>query len=150
MRREENESGSWVLSIKDMAPQGCLAFDLSDILECLMPTIGSYVWVAFGIDCLGQSFVAEGEWLTSGNLLERSKSTQQTIDGTFLAYKDRIDLATARRDYEHSFVDSDAVLAILAVDSTLFEVYTKIAAHIPLLRSRFLDVVEQDPNEFFW
>lgn len=148
MRHNNNVRGVWVLAIHDRVEQEFLALDTYDILECLLPTIESYQWIAFDLDFAGESCVAEGELLTTGALLECSKKIGQTIEGTFLAYEESPDLAMVRWDYSH-FPDSHAVLCIVAVDSSYFEVYTKNFDHIRLLKGRFLDVREENPNQFF-
>lgn len=148
MTQKNNATYVWVLAIHDRAEQGFLAFDLRDILECLRPTIESFQWTAFDVECAGESFVAEGELLTTAALLERSKKTVQTIEGKFLAYDRSPDLAMVRWDYSH-FPISHAVLCIVAVDSSYFEVYTKSSDHVRLLKRRFMDVREGNPSEYF-
>src|SRR5262249_21888100 len=115
---------------------------------CLAHNIESYEWIAFDVDFVGGSFVAEGELLTTRTLLERSRNVEQTIDGKFLAYHERPIVAKARWDYSH-FPDSNAVLAVVAVDSSYFEVYTKNAENVRLLKGRFSDVTDEDPNQYF-
>jgi hypothetical protein len=148
MRHKTNDSGVWVVAIKDRTPEGLLAFDLSDILECLAPRIESCEWIAFDVDFVGESFVAEGELLTTRTLLDRSRSIEQTIDGKFLAYHERPVVAKARQDYSH-FPESKAVLAVVALDSSYFEVCTKDSENIRLLKSRFSEVADEDPNRYF-
>jgi hypothetical protein len=147
---QNKTSNVWVLSIHDRTPQGLLAFDLVDILECLKETMLSHTWIAFDLDFLGGPFVTEGESLTTSALLARARSVAQTIDGTFLAYQDGPvpGLQNSMWDCDH-FPRSNASLAVLAVDATLFEVYTKNDLHSPLLKSRFSDVKEENPEPYF-
>lgn len=144
-----DESGVWVLSIHDRDPRGWLAFDLRDILECLLPAIESYTWVAFDLNFEGESFVNEGQLLATSALLEASRQIVQTVDGHFVAYEDRVDEATVAADRLRSFPQCHAVLEVVAVDSTLFDILTKKAAHVALLRSRFSDIREEDTSQYW-
>jgi hypothetical protein len=147
--KHDDDPGAWVLSIHDRDPRGFLAFDLRDILECLLPTIASYTWVAFDLNFSGPSFITEGELLATNALLEASRKTAQTIDGHFVAYDERVDEATVMADRSRSFPQSRAVLEVVAVDSTLFDVLTKKAADVDLIKSRFSDVREEDTSQYW-
>ena len=147
--RHDDKSGPWVLSIHDKDPQGFLAFDLREILECLLPAIEPYRWVAYDVDVEGEFAIPEEELLTTAALLETSRKIAQTIDGRFVGYEDNVDQATIAVDCSRSFPRSQAVLEVVAVDSTLFDILTKKAAHVALLRSRFSDLREEDTSQYW-
>lgn len=132
------------LRIKDYGPNGCLAFDLRDILsEC--HEYSNRRWVAFDVDCFGS------EWydvfsqapdqqveLSFEQLVSYAKNVGQTIDGLFVALKPNsstIPVLQTLTDYEQI---SD--LVIQAVDSTFFEVCTDDENLISKLRNKFRDV----------
>jgi len=148
MTCKTNNWGVWILSVHDKTPEGHLAFDLLDIIKCLTSTIESYRWVAFDLDFLGDMFFAEGECLSTSELIDRSTKVEQVIDDTFLAYSHTPIAGSVRSDWSH-FPGSSAVLAVVAIDSSFFDVYTKNVDHMRLLKSRFADVREEDPDRYF-
>jgi formylmethanofuran dehydrogenase subunit E len=140
----------WIVSIHDRHPAGYLAFDVIDIIDAILPKVSSYYWIALDVDWIGGS-IREGETMTTFELKLCLANVVQIIDGIFLGYNTlcpELDRGKAAKDYAH-FPDSDADIAIVAVDGSFFEVYTKDAEIIRLLRDRFVDVREEDVSNYF-
>lgn len=135
---------------------GLLAFDLKDILEALEPLLDRWTWHVGNLETVSNAVPIaepEGKWLTSRELTEFANAIAQTIDGTFIAYpKEQGTRSASVGDLDEiktAFPTSRAELMILAIDSGFFEVYAKDPRVTGLLRRRFKDVREEDPNVYF-
>ena len=138
----------WILSIHDSTPQGYLAFDVSDIIKCIYDIVINCHWIIFDLDCTGEP-MEEGIHINTHDLMLRSRNLVQTIEGKFLAYSDFCpDVSEIRRDYSY-FPESQAKLAIVAVDSSFFEVYCKDLEVVQHLKERFKNVAEEDACKYF-
>lgn len=140
-----------LLSIRDR--QGpVLAFDLRDILQVLNGAIHAYRWCILDLACMSADDPEldrieaqtrdKGCHVSSEWLVRFATTVDQIIDGLFLAFPDEEggELLLSADDLDlANFPRSRAVLAILAVDSTSFEVYAKDRSLIKLLQEHFQD-----------
>jgi hypothetical protein len=142
-----------VLSIHD-SNGPLLAFDLKDILQALKPIMDRWTWYVYSLETVGDvsgPACWDGTWLTTGELMNLASEVTQTIEGTFIAFPHEPGgRNTAATDLnERAFPTSRAELLITAIDGGFFEVYTKDRKVTELLRRRFKDVREEDPNMYF-
>lgn len=136
---------------------GLLAFDLKDILEALEPLLHRWTWHVGNMETVSNAVPIaepEGQWLSSRELTDFANAIAQTIDGTFIAYPKEhgtrgVSEVGDLDELEIAFPTSLAELMIVAVDSSYFEVYAKDPKVTELLRRRFTDVREKDPNVYF-
>jgi hypothetical protein len=156
-----SNSAVWVVSIHDAATQGYLSVDVKDILGCLGSSIEDYSWVITELDCTGEeaqslcdaveSRRGRGLVLSADELLAAAQKFKQTIDAKILGIPKR---AYSQQELDlisdlWSFPQTQAQLAILAVDSSFFEVFTKDYNQVRLLRKCFKDVREEDSQNYF-
>jgi len=147
----------YVLSIRD-STEGVLRVDLKDILHALRSYIGRWTWCVRGLDAAGEDL---GEfcdltekapvWLSSQELLALSQRIEQTIEGAFLAFPERlseVDLDESELELGR-FPESRSELVIVAVDSSCFDVYTKDLDCADVIRQSFKDVRSHDPQLVF-
>lgn len=149
-----------VLSIHD-SENSMLAIDLRDILRVLEGYLGRWSWCVTWLDCHGgdgavlcekvQHSRPVGIWMSSRELLNFSKQIQQTVEGTFIAFPSGTDRHTVDlRELDLAeFPTSRAELAIEAVDSSWFDVYTKDPDINSQIRQNFRDVRDQDVSQYF-
>lgn len=152
----------YVLSIHDEeSDRPVLAVDLKHILAALRTVAGDWMFWINGLDATGtgaellRSRIAaasgRGIWLSLDELQACADAIEQTIEGVVLAFpKDTAPTTVSAEDLEvSSFPRSRAVCAIIAVDSSYFEVYAKDGAVVEHIRSTFHSVVEHDPIDYF-
>ena len=152
----------YVLSIHDEEPdRPILAVDLKHILAALHTAAEDWAFWVNALDATGvgaerlRSRIAAasgpGAWLSSEELRACADAMDQTIDGVVLAFpKDTVPTSVNAEDVDiGSFPRSRAVCAIVAVDSSYFEVYAKDGAVAERIRSTFHRVVEHDPTDYF-
>ena len=139
-----------IVSIHDMDPRGFLSFDLLQILEAIEESVREYAWVVSEIECTGQPVPIETV-LSFVQLVEHAARAQQIIDGTIVgcpaSYLAAADLEWITRIAD--FPRTQARVAILAVDSSYFDVIAKDLRIIELIRQSFRDVRVQDPRNYF-
>jgi hypothetical protein len=150
-----------VLSIHDHK-ESVLAFDLKDVLKALNGRFAECVWCITVLDCFGSEICEEacravensdgGIWMSWHELQLLAAQSIQTIEGEFLAFRREIGRASiTERDLNlGEFPTSKAELAILAVDSSFFEVYAKDPEVLVALRRSFQDVRLEDPSPYFF
>jgi hypothetical protein len=138
-----------------------LELDLKHILHALRPFLSEWVWCIQKVDWLGDDssedvcqkvagMGANGLWISSDALLESVNKVYQTIEGDFLAFPIATDprvLPLKEIELKY-FPTSSAVLAIVAIDGSFFEVYTKDAKHIEALQV-FEGIQYENPNLYF-
>ena len=152
----------YILSIHDEAAERpVLAVDLQHILAALAPFMPEWVFCVVDLDAVGTgaavlcaevaAAAGHGIWFGAGELGARVADLDQTIDGTVLAFPKDTDIhAVSPGELELShFPGSRAVAAIVAVDSSYFEVYTKQSRVAEQLRCAFRDVRQHDPADYF-
>lgn len=138
-----------IVSIHDMDPRGFLAFDLADVLKACT-TAQEYDWVVVDIECTG-SPIPSGVVMSSRTLLEHCRRAGQTITATVMAFPNAASApvgavpAMALTDFPRS----QARVAILAIDSSHFEVLSKDPDVIDQVRHAFRDVRGADPSQYF-
>lgn len=102
------------LEIRDMHPQGFLAFDLRDVLGCLSDEALKRTWICNSVECTGEAadelehVSSSAAPLSGSELLDLSNRIYQVIDGNF---------------YGSLPGEPSATLVIRAIDSTLWEVF---------------------------
>ena len=140
----------WVVSIHDKAAQGYLAFDLNEILICLGDSAKDYHWLVADVECSGEA-PPTGVLMPTEELLHRAEKFVQTISGLIVGLpnggysaQEVLSISEIRQ-----FPASRACIAILAVDSSFFEILTKDYDHVRLLKNCFQDVRQEDPNMHF-
>lgn len=139
----------YVLSIHDEEPdRPVLAVDLKHILAALHTAAEDWAFWVNALDATGvgaerlRSRIAAasgpGAWLSSEELRACADGIDQTIDGVVLAFpKDTVPTSVNAEDVDiGSFLRSRAVCAIVAVDSSYFEVYANPST--PVRQSRSL------------
>jgi hypothetical protein len=143
-----NESEIWAVSIHDMHPNHFLSVDLKDILGCLHD-IADFVWVAKDFESTSDVFECRMPYTTS-ELLAALERSGQTINGTILGTPQESVMGSNLETVSDilQFRTSPAQVAILAVDSSYFDVLTKNQAHIEQLTRRFADIRLEDPAEY--
>jgi hypothetical protein len=149
-----------ILSIHDRR-DACLAFDLKDVLRALGRHLEQWIWCITELDCIGSRTEAvtqqvkaargRGVWMHSAEMMKLAGDMDQTIDGEIIAFPKDIDRHSieARELNVSAFPGSRAELAIRAVDSSFFEVYTKDPEIAHLLRRQFKDIHSEDPTRYF-
>jgi len=156
------KSAVQVFSIHDHQ-ESLLAFDLKDVLQALNGQFALAAWCITVLECVGGERCEEacqaveksegaGVWLSWDELVKLANQIDQTIEGEFLAFPREIEKASVTGqdlDLGH-FPTSKAELAILAVDSSYFEVYAKNPEVLAALRHCFRDVRLEDPSPFFY
>jgi hypothetical protein len=142
--------GFSVVSIHDMTPKGFLSFDLVQIVEALRNEVQNYFWIVEDIECTDR-MPATGVVLSFQELVDLVNKVGQTINATILGYAS-MDHATQEqragtrlRDFPKSLTR----VAILAVDSSYFEVFSKDSRITDLIRRAFHDVRVEDPKAYF-
>jgi hypothetical protein len=142
-------------------PSNPLGLDLRDILSALGGKLEGWTWCVRDLDWLGEGgepfcrSVEEagphGLWLDSDELVRAVRGIYQTIEGRFLAFRRstrRQDLAAADLDLS-AFPSSRSVLAIVAVDGSFFDVYSKDPEATRLLRDNFPGARDECPERYF-
>jgi hypothetical protein len=155
-----NHDQIWVVTIHDKAKAGYLAFDMKDVLDALWPSIRTYWWYVLDLDCTGTDCDAVQEQLltfqttgrpVSSDVLRASFSrVEQTIDATIVGAAHESAPAPQPSDVFDldRFSMSEMEIVIRAVDSTLFEVMTRVHAHVELLGARFTEVHQEDLENY--
>jgi len=143
-----------VVSIHDRTADGrLLAFDLKEILKVLEEYLAQWIWYVPALEAFGSENIeaacdaveaaqGKGVWFSSTELLELAGDITQTVDGEFLAFSvdvDRQALGESDLNLAH-FQQNKIALAILSVDSSYFEVYTKDPSVEAAIRQHFEDV----------
>jgi hypothetical protein len=139
-----------IVSIHDLDQRGVLSFDLVHVLLAIEGAVREYEWIVSDIECIGEPIPA-GIVLSFCQLVDYARGVQQTINGSICGFPNRnrvpLDLESIARIMD--FPRSPARIAILAVDSTFFEVLSKDLIIIDELRKAFGDVRDQDPRNYF-
>jgi len=139
-----------VVSIHDKSSAGYLSFDLLQILEAIGDLVRGYVWLVIDMDCVGPP-IAPKTVFTFDQFITLARQVDQTIDATIVglpaAYLASTDLQSLGRIRD--FPKEPARIAILAVDSSYFDVITKDPSIADRIRTVFLDVRDQDPRNYF-
>jgi hypothetical protein len=146
-----------VLSISDKRPNGGLNFDLKDVLGVLGPAIQEYWWLVTEFDCFGPGYDlalkvnatnGSGLVLSGTELMEVAEHMRQTLDATLLAIPTRLATSedSVRRLTSADVTFADVPIAIMAIDTSFYEVFTRREGDEERLRSRFRDVREGDPS----
>jgi len=132
------------IRIRDLAPRGYLAFDLSDILGLLGERAIRSRWRAVAVWATGKERV-EGQteledlakarsWIEGEHLNRLAhEDVQQVIDGEFSGFDQGS--------------DSPWVI-ICAVDSTYYEVYSREPGVLQSVRAAFKDVSDCEQNYY--
>jgi hypothetical protein len=148
-----------VLSIHD-AKDMQLAVDLKDILRVLTGYLTRWTWCITSLDCQGGECDAvcqavenasPGSWMSSEDLVKFAGGVHQVIEGTFIALPKNIDresIEPADLDLGE-FPSHRAEFAVVVVDGSWFDVFTKDPEIADLLRRSFEDVRDQNPGNFF-
>lgn len=152
----------YVLSIHDEEQdRPVLAVDLKHILAALRTLAGDWRFWVNGLDATGTgaerlrsrmtAASGQGAWLSPDELQGCADSIDQTIEGVVLAFpKHTAPTTLSAEDLEvSSFPRSRAVCAIVAVDSSYFEIYAKDSAVAERIRNTFHSVVEHNPLDYF-
>lgn len=141
-------------------PSRPLGLDVKDILTALHAQMPHWRWCVRNLDWLGENAdtlcrIVEqagpgGHWMDSQDLQDQACRVYQTIEGEFLAFPLDVEpSAVTHAEMQLSaFPESRAELAIVAVDGGFFEVYTKDADIVALLR-QFRDVRDEDAKMYF-
>ncbi len=149
----------WCVSIHDAHPRGYLDFDLRDVLAALGPKVTDHWWLMTDLDCIGEAAQpllraveatrGSGVVLSGDELVAAARRIFQTIDATVFAVPPALAAAgdASTRGLTSADVDYDnAPLAIVAVDSTSFDVLTRDERDVRRLRARFRDVRDEDAS----
>jgi hypothetical protein len=143
-------TASKIVSIHDMDPRGFLSFDLLQILESIQKSALQYVWIVRQIECTGEP-IPTGTVLSFEQLADHALRAGQTINGTVVGCAPGSftvgDLESVTQIA--GFPKTQATVAILAVDSSYFEVFAKDQSIIDQVRLAFHDVRMQDPRDYF-
>ncbi len=153
---------TYVLSIHDARSDGrSMAFDLRDVLCALGDIPKDYRFVLKELDATGPRAdeIAErlasaaplGLLVSADELVEIAAGLDQTIDAEIVGYPKTIDpsaLTASDRDLA-AFPTNCMALAILAIDSSYFEVYTKNVDIIEALERTFRSTRREDPESYF-
>jgi hypothetical protein len=140
----------WIVSIHDKDPRGVLSFDLLQILRAIEQAVREYSWIIIDIDCTGEPPPTQTV-LSFKQLVDYAQRVGQTIDGEVVGVPSsdlvEVDLEKITRISE--FPQSRARVAILAVDSSYFDVIAKDLVVITLIQQTFRDVRAVDPRDYF-
>jgi hypothetical protein len=161
MTTNAKRANVWVVAIHDRTPQGFLAFDVKDVLECLGSRIHGYSWLITELDCTGEQAerlceaVARsggaGVVMSAEELLAASQGFVQTIDATLIGVPGGrhgpAELDGLRR--VELFPETRAAIVIRVVDSSFVEVMTKDLDDVRSLKACFQDVREEDTQKYF-
>ncbi len=137
-----------------------LDLDLRHILAVLKPLLPHVTWRVRNLDWLGDEtseklceLVANagrsGYWISSEQLCIRADDVYQTIEGEFSAFtRDPDPSSLALSDISLRPIPlNNALLVIVAIDGTSFEVYSKDSEYVEQLKTR-LGACEQDPRQY--
>jgi hypothetical protein len=151
-----------IVSIHDEDPSsGVLSFDLKDVLKALQNHLGSWSFCVIEIDAVGkrvdefcdavQSARGRGIWASREELEDIAARAEQTISAEILGFPAELNRSSlSEQDLNLAcFPVSKAEVAIVAVDSSYFEVYAKNSAVLDAIRGAFQDVREEDPAPYF-
>jgi hypothetical protein len=151
-----------IVSIRDATPDDqALSFDLKDILAALGERVAGLRFAIRSLDATGagadesaaqiRAADATGLVLDLDQLRAIAARIDQSIDAEIVAYPAGTDPAalTAADRNLAAFPSNRMVLAILAIDSSAFEVYAKDPALAELLLARFHDAHREDPAPYF-
>ncbi|MCE9579651.1 MAG: hypothetical protein K8W52_41415 [Deltaproteobacteria bacterium] len=150
-----------IVSIRDATPDDVLAFDLKDVLAALGKDVTGLRFAVRALDATGpgaddaaaqvRAAGTRGLSLTFDELQALAARVDQSIDAEVVAYPAGTDLETLSPSDLNlaKFPSNRMVLAILAVDSSVFEVYAKDATIEKDLAARFRDVRREDPTPYF-
>lgn len=139
-----------VLSIHDTDEPGCLSFDLVDILQAIEVSVQQYVWLVAEIECTGAS-VPTRTVISFEQLIQHARHIGQMINGAIVGWPANailggdFDLMTQIRH----FPGSQAMIAIVAVDSSFFEIVSKDQFIVKQIENAFHDVRTEDPTHYF-
>jgi hypothetical protein len=139
-----------IVSIHDGDTRGFLSFDLCQVLESIGDLVAEYSWVVTGADCVGLA-ITEGTFLSTADLLSQSRGLTQMIDGIVMGLPtERLTMVSVEQivQLEH-FPTLPTMIAIVAVDSTFYEVISKRAIIIERIKARFADVRDCNPADYF-
>lgn len=151
--RSNNHQPVWVVTIRDLSPEGTLGFDIKDIILSLLPGVQSFTWLVLEDDLwvVPEDLpIPTNQLLGTHQLRALFENVLQTIDGTVvggLAPEFGIATCPGPGDLE-AFIDSTAQVMIRGVDSSFFEVMTKNPEHIRALKRTFLAVREEDLSSY--
>jgi hypothetical protein len=150
-----------VVSIHDQN-HSLLAVDLKDVLQALGVAPERWKWCVTLLECTGGEFSqavcdavesagGAGYWLSGQELSRLAEDIRQTLEGEWLAFPADVEPEHLSDEDLHlrCFPTNRVELAILVVDSSFVEVYTKDPALPAGLQKAFLDVRPQDPALYF-
>jgi hypothetical protein len=139
-----------VVSIHDMDQRGFLSFDLLQILRAIEQAVREYSWIVTDMECTGEPAPTR-TILSFNQLADYAQRVEQTINGAVVGVPPgdlaEVDLETVTRISD--FPRSRARVAILAVDSSYFEVIAKDPVVITLIQQTFREVRAEDPRHYF-
>ena len=127
------------LVISDATDTNTLAFDLRDVLVAIAPKGEGLQWYVRDVDALGQgaeklaSTAQARSPLEFESLRDAAQRVNQVIDGQFAGFR-----------------GGCLVIAIEAVDSTTYEVYSSDPEILAALRSCFRCVEDAPARSFDW
>ncbi|HEX4146629.1 MAG TPA: hypothetical protein VHY91_24215 [Pirellulales bacterium] len=123
---------------------------MREIVESIADLVGGYLWVVTTTDYVGPP-VHQDTLLSTQELLSHTAKIQQTIDGFVVGQpSEGPDLASVEQLVQlEKFPELPATIAIEAVGSTFFEVFSKAPAIIDRIKATFRDVRDHDPRSYF-
>lgn len=132
--------------------KGYFNFDTLDILICLERQIKGLVWFVKHLDYDGPD-IPDGKLLTYQELVGYFGLCQQTIDGSLYGFRIQDLLMDSGRSVFDgldllSFPRSNCQIVIRAIDSSIFEVYSKHLVMLDLLDAEFV-IRKEDPALYF-
>lgn len=139
-----------IVSIHDVGPKGFLSFDLVQILMAMQQSVRQCSWIVSDFECTGEP-VPTRTIFSFNQLANYAQSVGQTIECTVVGVPPcdlaGTDLETVTRISD--FPTSRARVAILAVDSSYFEVISKDSVVITQIQQAFREVRVEDPRRYF-
>lgn len=139
-----------VVSIHDKDARNVLSFDVLEILEAIEQSARDHWWVVGELECIGDPPPC-GTVLSFDHVVRCFQRVEQTIDGVIVAGPPSAfasaNIVTVARLGD--FPSTQNRLAIVAVDSSYFDVASKDAGVVEQLRRKFRDVRDIDPRDYF-
>lgn len=152
----------YVVSVHDEEPERpVLAVDLKHILAALRPVAGDWHFCVVNLEATGagaeplhsqiEAASGRGAWFGFDEMQGRADAIEQTIEGVILAFAGSTtpETVNAQELELGSFPSSRAVCAIVAIDSSYFEVYAKNSAVVERIRQSFTRVISRDTQDYF-
>jgi hypothetical protein len=140
----------YVVSIHDKDPRGVLSFDFGEILTSIREFVENFAWVVCSLESTGGAVRLRTPLQTLG-LLNELAGSGQSIDGSIVGVNGTSlngEALAAVSDLAR-FPTNEARIALLAIDSSYFEVLAKDREIIEAVRGAFRDVRVEDPIKYF-